>query len=253
MSSNPRNSSLVQELRRRLRQMDHSGTQPAPAGTLSSTGIAALDALLSPEAFRAGMIVEWIMEEAGSGTLRLALPGALQALQNGGALVVIDDRREFYPPAAACLGLELDRTIVVRPRNPQETIWALEQTLRCAGVAATLGWIDKIPDRVFRRLQLAVEQGGGLGLLMRPATARQEPTWADLRWLVQPLPGNVRSGLNEVPVSLSSGRRLRVELLYCRGGTSGRALQLEICDETGAVRLVPPLAAPANLSRAAGA
>jgi hypothetical protein len=295
MSANARHSAVVQELRQRLRQMDRSGAQSAKAGALSSTGIAPLDALLPSGAFRSGMIVEWIVEGAGSGAARLALPMVLEALKppscgrspdfrcgrspdratgadrrspcdstervagtgpegsppfiesgerlGNRALVVIDERREFYPPAAVSLGLDLDRTIVVRPRNHQETIWALEQALSCAGVAATLGWIDKISDRVFRRFQLAAEHGAGLGVFMRPAEARHEPTWADVRWLVQPVPADADS----------SGRRVRVELLHCRGGTGGGAVTLEISDETGAVFMVPPLAAPANLPRAAGA
>jgi hypothetical protein len=195
----------------------------------------------------------------------------------GAALVIIDERREFYPPAAVSLGLDIDRTIVVRPRNHQETIWALEQSLHCTGVAATLGWIDKISDRVFRRFQLAAEHGVGLGVFMRPAEARHEPTWADVRWLVQAVPTDVDSWrrreeaipmqggaacrqpkdvLGEGGLSLyegSSGRRVRVELLHCRGGTGGGAVTLEISDETGAVSVVSSLAPPANLPRAAGA
>ena len=240
MSLNARQSSVVQDLRERLRQMNRAGVRGRDENSLS-TGVAALDALLPAGAFRAGMIIEWIVDGTGSGAMRLALPAATQALQNGGALVVIDEQKEFYPPAALRLGLDLDRIIVVRPRNHQEAIWTLEQALRCAGVAATLGWIGPLPDRVFRRLQLAAEHGAGLGLFIRPGTARHEPTWADLRWFVQSLPG------------ASSGRRLRVELLHCRGGTGGKALQLEINDETGAVLVVPPLGAPASLPRAAGA
>jgi hypothetical protein len=242
MSRDSPHSAVLQELRERLRQIDRSSAAIAGSGALSSTGVAALDGLLPATAFRAGMIVEWVAEGAGSGAVRLALPMAIEALQTGGALVVIDDRREFYPPAALRLGLDLDRTIVVRPRHRQETIWTLEQALRCPGVAVTLGWFDTLPDRVFRRLQLATEHGAGLGLFMRPAAARREPTWADIRWLVQPVPGDA-----------SSGRRLRVELLHCRGGTGGGALQLEISDETGAVLMVPPLAAPARVPRAARA
>jgi len=242
MNRDSRHSAILHELRERLRQIDCSRVPAPESGALSSTGIAALDGLLPSSAFRAGMIVEWVMEGPGSGAARLALPMAIEALQSGGALVVIDDRHEFYPPAALRLGIDLDRTIVVRPRNRQETVWTFEQALRCTGVAATLGWIDTLPDRVFRRLQLAAEHGAGLGLFLRPAAARREPTWADIRWLVQPVPGNV-----------SSGRRLRVELLHCRGGTGGGALPLEISDETGAVLMVPPLAAPASVPRAARA
>src|SRR6476661_1465308 len=101
MTANLRHSAVVEELRQRLRQMDRAGTPAAGNGTLSSTGIPALDALLPPGAFRAGMIVEWIGEGAGSGAARLALPMALEALKGahscaervagaGPKLVVID-------------------------------------------------------------------------------------------------------------------------------------------------------------------
>src|SRR6516165_8673375 len=100
MSSNARHSAVVEELRQRLRQMDRSGSLSARTDALSSTGIAPLDALLPSGTFRSGMIVEWIVEGAGSGAARLALPMALEASRcgrspdraddNSGALVVID-------------------------------------------------------------------------------------------------------------------------------------------------------------------
>src|SRR5579872_2481519 len=100
---------VIQELRRQLRQREEARPRAGQANATASTGVAALDALLVPEAFRPGMIIEWVVEGTGSGAARLALPAATEALQNGGALVVIDERREFYPPAAARLGLDLER------------------------------------------------------------------------------------------------------------------------------------------------
>ena len=38
-------------------------------------------------------------------------------------------------------------------------------------------------------MQLAVEQGGGLGLLVRPEAVRGEPSWAETRLLVDKLEG----------------------------------------------------------------
>src|SRR5262245_4915994 len=272
MHPNARHSAVVEELRQRLRQMDCSRISSVRSSGFSSTGVAPLDALLHPAAFRAGMIIEWVADGAGSGAARLALPAALQALQYGNALVVIDDRREFYPPAAACLGLDLDRTIVVRPRHSQETLWALEQSLHCTGVAATFAWIDSLSDRVFRRLQLAAEHGAGLGIFLRPAAARREPTWADIRWGVQSLPREAegwqrteeassiqadtayrRLGDILYEAAFPLGRRVRVELLHCRGGTGGGAVTLEISDETGVVSVAPPLAPAAHLPCAARA
>ena len=275
MNSHAKNP-VIQQLRRQLRQMEQAGPRKAQANLPASTGIGPLDAILAPEAFRPGMIIEWVIEGAGSGAARLVLSAAIEALQNGGTLAVIDDRREFYPPAAVRLGIDLDRTIVVHPRNRQEAVWALEQALRCSGVAATLTWIDRLDDRSFRRLQLAAEQGRGWGLFLRPIAARKEPTWADLRWLVQPVPGSplkralkkgdrhratsefvgdsgVSPGASPRQAVTSSGRRLRVELLHCREGTPGRAVQLEIDDETGAVRVVPAVAAAKDVPRSARA
>ena len=232
----PPAATVVEQLRARLRGMrrEQQGENDRKRG--ASTGIAPLDALVSPSLFRPGMIVEWVMAAKGARGALLAIPMIQQALAGGGGLLVIDERREFYPPAALRLGLDLERTIVIRPANSQETLWALEQSLCCSGVGATLAWVGNLPDRQFRRLQLAAERGGGLGVLIRPAEVRRMSSWADLRWFVQPIPGGVR-----------------VELLHCREGFPGGAVNLEINDETGAVHLVSPVAAPANLPRAARA
>jgi protein ImuA len=269
---NSRHSAVVKELQARLRQMQRAGTPAPRVNLLASTGVEPLDALLTPHLFRPGMIVEWVVAGAGSGAARLAVPMVIHALQTGGAFVVIDDRREFYPPAAVRLGLDLERTIVVRPHNRQETVWTLEQALRCAGVAATLAWIGKLPDRCFRRLQLAAEHGAGLGVFLRPVEVLRAPSWADLRWFVRALPMRVENGergeganpmrgsfITAAPRSVcsdlshSSGRRVRVELIHCREGTPGGTVDLEIDDETGAVRVVPPLAPAASVSRPARA
>ncbi len=88
---------------------------------------------------------------------------------------------------------------------------ALDQALRCPAVAAVVAWPEsldgKLDGRTFRRLQLAAEQGGGLGLLIRPESVRSQPSWADVRLLVEPLPSTA-----------PYGRRMRVVLLRCRGG-----------------------------------
>ncbi|MBI3861326.1 MAG: hypothetical protein HY290_05470 [Planctomycetia bacterium] len=263
MKDNAHHSAVVKQLRARLREMQRAAAPAAGANGVSSTGVEALDGLLAPAVFRPGMVVEWIASGTGSGAARLAAAMAVQALNAGGALVVVDDRREFYPPAAVRLGLDLERTIVVRPRSRRETVWALEQALRCRGVAATLAWIWKLPDRLFRRLQLAAEHGAGLGMFMRPVEALRTPSWADLRWLVQAAPGGgheeaiaMEVGFTEAALNNGkdpSGRRVRVELVHCREGTPGEAVELEIDDETGAVRVVSPLAAAARVFRAAGA
>jgi protein ImuA len=229
-------SQTVEQLRAHLRRMRHEELRDNHGPSGISMGIPALDALVSPSLFRPGMIVEWVLGRNGTGGSRLAAQMIQQVLATTGTLVVIDERREFYPPAASRLGIDLARTVVVRPHDTREALWALEQALRCRGVAATWAWVDQLPDRNFRRLQLAAEQGRGVGILIRPSAARQTSSWADLRWFVQTLPGG-----------------LRVELLHCREGFPGGAVNLERDDETGNLRVVSPLAAATSVSRATGA
>ena len=150
------------------------------------------------------------MAGGGTGQRRalLAWQAAQQAAQQGGEIVVLDRRREVYPPALAAWGVALERVIFVQPENARDEGWAWDQALRCPGVAAVWGWVERVDDSLFRRWQLSAEASGCLGLLLRPGAARTGPTWADVRWWVE-------------PQSAAADRRLRVELLRCRHAGSG--------------------------------
>ena len=159
-----------------------------------SSGCPALDRALPENGFRPGTLVEWLFRGEGDGTATLAFRAAAEALRavagacrGGGAVVVLDRTGEFYPLAAVAQGIEPGRLIVVHPGNKADHTWALDQALRCPAVAAVVAWPEsldgKLDGRTFRRLQLAVEQGGGLGLLVRPESVRSQPSWADVRLL----------------------------------------------------------------------
>jgi protein ImuA len=156
----------------------------------------------------------------------------------------------FYPPAAAAWGIDLSRLIILRPANEADALWALDQALRCPGVGAVLGSCDRLDVRDFRRLQLAAETGGTLGLLLRPDHLRGQPTWADVQWRVSPRcrertpwrsdrskVQDPKSKVTSRPWTLDPGLwtsspwRLRVELLRCRGGAGGASVIVEL-DET---------------------
>jgi protein ImuA len=222
----------IEALRQKIAHLEGM-TWPPEAPPVKS-GCSALDQSLPDRGFRRGTLVEWLSGGEGAGTVTLALLVARQACLQGGALVVLDRSREFYPPAAARLGIDLARLIVVQPAGQADHHWALDQSLRCPAVAAALAWPDAMGEtldsRTFRRLQLAAEEGGGLGLLVRPESVRQQPSWADVRLLVEPLPpvpgkGEEGRGKRE---ERRGGRRLKILLLRCRGGTDGRSAELEI-------------------------
>jgi hypothetical protein len=191
---------LVQSLAEQMRQCETARRQNTSATI--STGYAILDRALAGGLSR-GTLAEWLTHDGGSaaggsaaggsaaggsGATTLALAAARQACGEAGTLVVVDRQRTFYPLAAVASGIDLSRLIVVRPQNDGDETWAIDQALRSGGASAVLAWPEKLDDHLFRRLQLAAEAGDALGLLVRPARAIAEASWAEVRWLVEPLP-----------------------------------------------------------------
>jgi hypothetical protein len=229
---------IINNLRERLQQLDQSDRPVRAAGLAIGS---ALDRLLPGQGWSAGTLVEWLGAGDGSGAATLALAVSAELLQHGGALVVIDGEREFYPPAVAGPGME--RMVVIQPRDAGDALWATEQALRSPAVAVTLARVGRGNDRVFRRLQLAAEAGGGPGFLLRSASCRSEPSRTGARLWVE--------AASEP--RLVSGWRLRVLVLHRRGGPAGEVVEVELSHEARLVSASAPLARPALPPRAAGA
>jgi protein ImuA len=211
---------LIQELRQEVRRLE--GSRPIEdRPPVISTGVLALDRLLPEHGLRTGSLTEWLSPNLGGGAGMLALMAAREACFEGGALVVIDRQDRFYPPAAAAMGIDLEKVILVRPTSSADELWALDQALRCEGVAAVWGLVEAIDWRTFRRLQLAAESQHALGLLVRSSKHRSEPSWSEIQLLVEPRPS-------------MGNRRLRVELTRGRGHI-GDAVELEVDEVTGFV------------------
>lgn len=245
---------LLHNLREQIARLE-TARRPADEEPVSS-GCQGLDRLLPGGGFRRGTLVEWLTRGDGSGRETLALFAAREACREGGAFIVLDPARDFYPPASARLGIAPEVLIVVQAAHPADNLWALDQSLRCPGVAAVLAKIEKLDGLTFRRLQLAAKQGGGLGLLLRPDTARREPSWAEVRLAIESVPAAVSSIREPVPTfghPPNARRRMKIELLRVRGGTSGESIEVEVDDEARTVCLVPRVAHPAVGRRAAGA
>ena len=84
-------------------------------------------------------------------------------------------------------GTRADRRLyVIRPDSEADEMWAIDQALRCPGVAAVVGWPQQVAATPQRRWQLAAKASGVVGLFVRPAVARHQPTWSEVRVQVQP-------------------------------------------------------------------
>ena len=217
-------------------------SSPEPLRERISSGCVPLNQLLPDQGFLRGSLVEWLGSEVGSGVSSLALLAAREACQDGRTLVILDRDGQFYPPAAAAWSIDLDNTIVLYPQDAQDESWALDQALRCPHVGAVLSWPQQLTSHTFRRLQLIAERSGCIGMLIRPSTARREPSWADVRVWVSPKPLQRPNTLGNVSWQLSA------QILRCRRGVGDSEVTFEINCQTGEARethrssMVTPLA-----------
>jgi len=225
---------MREQLLRHLRALSPPRQEPGESVPVESEAFRTL----FPRGISRGSLIEWLSEGPGSGaeTLTLKLVSDLR-----GTLMIVDSGHNFYPPAAAALGLALSETIVIRPRREADSLWAVEQSLRCRGVSAVLARLNHLESRQFRRVQLAAEHGGTIGVFLRSAQHRAAPSWAQARFLVRPCPS---------PDSQPLGRRLQIESLHFDGRD---VVELELNNATGSLRLVTRLAHSTVARRAAGA
>jgi len=152
-------------------------------GATRPTGHAALDAVLPGGGWPVGALVEVLQPQAGQGEWRLLLP-ALGA-SSAGALVLVNPPHRPFVPALAAQGLEAARLLVLHgpllARDAAARVWACEQALRGAGVAAVLAWLPQVRPEQLRRLQMAAQNFQQQLFVMRPLAAQQEASPAVLR------------------------------------------------------------------------
>lgn len=149
----------------------------------------ALDRHLPGGGVEAGSLVE-VLGEPGSGALRLGLrlAAGLQARARLRTAVLVDpldpDGGGLYPPALVQAGLDLSRLVLLRPR-PEDLLACLDEVLRSSAVSVAVARLPVLASSSSHRLRHAVTQGGGVGVLVRPASARAEVSGAPLRLLVR--------------------------------------------------------------------
>lgn len=263
------NINTLAELRLRLREAD-GGFGDAASRPYVSTGIDALDGALPGGGLPGGSLVEIFYSNftknfSGGGAATLACLAARAAAHSpvltNSRWVAWIDTGDLYPPAAAALGLDPSRLLVIRPRGANsaewaaQALWAFEQTARCRSVAASIMILQKIPLSVTRRLQLSAEAGGGLALLLRPAGESAQPSAAPVRMDVRTEVSNSnmltiegarsdRADLYHDPF-IFPPQRLVVEILKAKGAVTNATIYLDMNHANGDVR---GAAAPADRS-----
>jgi protein ImuA len=149
------------------------------------TGHAALDAQLPGGGWPVGNLVEVLQQWAGPHVWQLLMPALVQAIRKQpGPVVLVNAPFEPFGPSLLAQGLPAERLLCVKADKPGARLWAAEQVLRCADVAALLAWLPQARSAELRRLHMAAQQHGRLLFVFRGLDARHEASPARLRLLL---------------------------------------------------------------------
>ncbi len=165
------------------------GTSPRsdahlPWGGLATGGlhdVVAADAGMA-SAFCA-LICARLADAGGSGATVLWCEGA-RALDAG----------MLHGPGLRRFGLDPERLTLACTGRDAEILWAMEEGLRCASLAAVVGAVRGASLSQTRRLQFAAESHGVSALMLRPPAAGAAPSAAMTRWRIDPVPGKAAPG-----------------------------------------------------------
>jgi len=189
-----------------------------PIGSAESIGLGEIEAAFPNGVFPVGTIHEFLSEEvehaAASGGFIAGLLAIL--MQNGGACLWIGTDRKLFPPALKAFGVEPDRIIFIDVKRERDVLWAMEEALKCEGLAAVVGELREITFAQSRRLQLAVEQSKVTGFVLRNDLRKLTSTTCVARWKISPLPSELEGDMPGVGFP-----RWNVELLKVRNGSPG--------------------------------
>jgi protein ImuA len=147
-----------------------------------STCHPALDAELPGGGWPVGAMTEVLQSAPEAHVWQLLLPALAQAVRDrGGPVVLVGAPHEPFGPALAAGGLPVEALMWVRAEAGGARLWACEQALRCAEVAAVLAWLPQARVGELRRLQLAAAQHEALLFVFRPESVAQTASPARLR------------------------------------------------------------------------
>jgi protein ImuA len=150
------------------------------------TGHAALDAQLPGGGWPVGSMVEVLQERSGPHVWQLLLPGLAKAIsQQAGPVVLVSAPFEPFGPSLAAQDVPGERLLCIKADKPAQRLWAAEQALRCADVAAVLAWLPHAKSAELRRLHMAAQQHDKLLFVFRGVDARHDASPARLRLLAE--------------------------------------------------------------------
>jgi protein ImuA len=237
--------SVIDDLRARIQRL---GTVSVRAHAVLPFGVTTIDQHLP----QGGLALGCLHEVAGGG--EGAIHGAATALfaagvaaRTTGKVLWCVTKADLFAPALAQVGLPPDRVIYVEAGDEKTVLACFEEGLRHGGLGAVVGEVARLSMTASRRLQLAAESSGSIGLAIRrwrrqtEASDFGQPTASATRWRVTAMPSSA------LPVPGVGRARWHLELIRCRAGECAD-FDVEACNVQGYLSLQSRLAPSADLA-----
>ena len=229
-----RTSTVIDELRVRIQRLE---TASARQHNVLPFGVDAIDQRLP----KGGLALGSLHEVAGGADG--AIHGAAAALftagiaaRTTGKVLWCLTKADLFAPALAQVGLGPDRVIYVETGDEKTILACFEEGLRHGGLGAVVAEVARLSMTSSRRLQLAAESSGSMGLAIRrwrrhaDAADFGQPTASVTRWRVTALPSTA------LPVPGVGRARWQLELMRCRAGECAD-FDVEACDDRGSLAI----------------
>lgn len=124
--------------------------------------------------------------------------------------------RQVFPPGLSFFGIEADKLIFIDLKTERDCFWAMEEALKCEGLTGVVCETRDLSFTASRRFQLAVEQSGVTGFLLRHSPRNLAANACIARWKISSLNSQSHNGLPGIGFP-----RWNVALLKIRNGRPG--------------------------------
>lgn len=211
---------IIAELQKNILLMQ--GFRPASLNAADNGGLSLIKEAFPNQSFPLGAIHEFVCSGAeGYSASSGFVAGIMSSLmKQTGVAVWIGSGNNIFPHALHSFGIAPHQVIFVEAATEKQKLWITEEALKCDALSAVIGDISQLGFTESRRFQLAVEQSGVTGFLLRK-NKKDITNCSVTRWEVLPASTGIASELPGLGFP-----RWDVQLLKVRNGKPG-SWQLE--------------------------
>lgn len=147
-----------------------------------STGFAALDALLPGGGWPANGLIEIVSQQQNLAELQLLMPVLRQRSHQPTSLLWISPPYPLHGPALRQADINVNNSFVIPSQTGcNSALWSIEKALQSQECGMVLAWQNWLSARVMRRLELAAQAGGTLGVVFHQRALHDSPASLQLQ------------------------------------------------------------------------